>query len=112
MFGTRLRRSMTGRLRSERWKFGLVYSTTGSETDSAIAGMLLTGSAERAGFGAVRFHVEVESPDPAPVVRRILDEGDRLSPVLDDLSRAVAVERTATIRTVPALPPIAVKESA
>ena len=62
--------------------------------------MLLPDSDEPAGFRGVRYHVDVESPDPAPVVRRILDEGDRLSPVLDDLTRDLAIERTTTIRTV------------
>jgi hypothetical protein len=36
-FGMRLSRSITGRLRSERWKFGFVYRTTGIDTASAIA---------------------------------------------------------------------------
>ena len=104
--------AMTYRMRAARSGVTLTAVRVTVETDSAIAGMLLTDSAEPAGFGAVRFHVEVESPDPAPVVRRILDEGDRLSPVLDDLSRSVPVARTTTIRTVPATSSLAVRESA
>ena len=71
------------------------------ETESAIAGMLLPDSNEPAGFRAVRFHVEVESPVPAAVVMRILDEGDRLSPVLDVFTTGVAVQRSVSITTTP-----------
>jgi len=71
------------------------------ETDSAIAGMLLVDSHEPAGFRAVRYHVDVESPAPAADVMRVLDEGDRLSPVLDVFATAATVERSVSIVTTP-----------
>ena len=37
MFGTRARRAIAGRPRSDRWKFGFVYITTGHGTASATA---------------------------------------------------------------------------
>ena len=37
---------------------------------------------------AVRYHVDVESPAPAADVDAVLDEGDRLSPVLDVFTTA------------------------
>jgi uncharacterized OsmC-like protein len=58
------------------------------ETDSVIAGMLSTEGTDAAGFGGIRYHVEITSDAPHEQVRAIVDEADRLSPVLDVVSRA------------------------
>ena len=89
--------AMTYRLRAARRGVPLTAVRVVVETDSAVAGMLLSDSPEPAGFRAVRYHVEVDSPAPAADVLAVLDEGDGLSPVLDALIRPNAVERTVTI---------------
>lgn len=69
------------------------------EADSEIAGMLLVDVAAPAGFTGLRYHVEIESPAPHDEILRIIDEGDRLSPLLDVLTRSNAVQRTTAIRS-------------
>jgi uncharacterized OsmC-like protein len=91
--------AMSYRLRAERAGIELTSITVTVETDSAIAGMLLADAEVPPGFTDVRFHVEVDSDAPEHEVLALLDEGDRLSPVLDTISRAHVVARTATIRT-------------
>ena len=49
------------------------------------------------GFTAVRYHVEIESPAPSREVERVVELGDRLSPVLDMLTRRTPIERTVSI---------------
>ena len=61
--------------------------------------MLFDDSSAAPGYSEVRYHVEVESPDDPERVRAILDEGDRLSPLLDVLSRANTMHRTTDIRS-------------
>lgn len=68
------------------------------ETDSDVRGMLEPASGVAAGFTAVRYHVEVDSPAPTGTVRELVEIGDRLSPVLDMLERPQRVERTVSIR--------------
>lgn len=58
------------------------------ETDSAVAGMLSIDATEPAGFLAVRYHVEIGSDAPREDVVALVDEADRLSPMLDAVSRA------------------------
>ena len=66
------------------------------ETTSAIGGMLDPASAYPPGFIEIRYHVEIASPAPAGLVERLIDEGDRLSPVLDAIARANHVSRVET----------------
>ena len=87
--GQRLWRTRSGELTSVRVTV---------ESDSELAGMLFCDSSAPPGYTEVRYHVEVESPDDAERVVAILDEGDRLSPVLDVFSRASTVRRTTDIR--------------
>lgn len=68
------------------------------ETDSEIAGMLLCNTMSPPGYTEIRFHVDIESPAPRDDVLRAIDEGDRLSPLLDVLTRANSVQRTTSIR--------------
>jgi uncharacterized OsmC-like protein len=63
------------------------------ETESAIGGMLDPDSAFPPGFIEVRYRVEIDSPAPAGQIERLIEEGDRLSPVLDALTRANRVTR-------------------
>lgn len=89
--------AMSYRLRAARHGVPVTAVRVTVETDSAVAGMLLVDSPEPAGFRAVRFHVDIDSPAPVADVRRVLDEGDALSPVLDVVARGHAVTRTVTI---------------
>jgi uncharacterized OsmC-like protein len=68
------------------------------ETDSELAGMLVDGAAVPPGFTAVRYHVDIESPAPPERIEQLVELGDRLSPVLDMLTRANKIERTLSIR--------------
>jgi uncharacterized OsmC-like protein len=91
--------AMSYRLRAAKHGVALSSVRVTVETDVALAGMLQPESGERPGFRAIRYHVEVASTAPIDDVLRVLDEGDRLSPVLDELSKANAVERTVAVIT-------------
>jgi uncharacterized OsmC-like protein len=67
------------------------------ETDSEICGMLQCDAAVPPGFTEIRYHVELESPARVSDIERIVDLADRLSPVLDALTRANGVNRTVSI---------------
>ena len=67
------------------------------ETDSAIAGMLDRDAVEPAGFMQIRYLVEIASDAPREQVGAIVDEADRLSPVLDVVSGANRPIRSLTI---------------
>lgn len=92
--------AMSYRLRAERAGLGPFTVTVDVEADSQLAGMLLATSAAPPGFTGIRYHVEVECDAPHDDIRRVLDEGDRLSPMLDAIGRATTVTRSATIRPV------------
>jgi uncharacterized OsmC-like protein len=68
------------------------------EADSEIAGMLLCDTASPAGYTAIRYHVDIETPAPNADVLRVIDEADQLSPLLDVFTRANTVQRTTSIR--------------
>lgn len=86
-------------LRAARHGVELTSIEVTVETDSEVAGMLVTDSDSPAGYTAVRCHVEVASPADEHLVEEILDEGDLLSPMMDLFGRANPVTRTTTIRT-------------
>ena len=67
------------------------------ETDSELRGMMRCDPEVPPGFTEVRYHVELESRAPTSDVARIVDLADRLSPVLDALTRANRVRRTVSI---------------
>lgn len=69
------------------------------EADSELAGMLDPTASAPPGWTEFRYHVEIESPAPVVEVQHMLDEGDRLSPLLDALARTNRLRRTTSIRT-------------
>lgn len=77
--------AMSYRLRAARHGVGLDRIRVVVETDSAIAGMLRTDAEAPAGFTGIRYTVEIESDAPSERIEAIVDEADRLSPVLDAL---------------------------
>ena len=93
--------AMSYRLRAERAGLGPFSVTVDVETESDLAGMLLTTSSAPPGYAAVRYHVDVESAADQDDILRVLDDGDRLSPILDAIAHEVTVTRTTTIRPLP-----------
>jgi uncharacterized OsmC-like protein len=89
--------AMGYRLRAARHGIPIGSIRVEVETDSAIAGMLDPTSATPPGFLELRYRVEIDSPAPAADVERLIDEGDRLSPVLDAVGRANRVQRSVSI---------------
>lgn len=92
--------AMSYRLRAERAGIGPIDVTVTVEADSELAGMLDPAAASPAGFTGIRYLVDVECDAPADEIRRILDEADLLSPVLDAIRRPTDVTRSTTIRPV------------
>ncbi len=86
--------AMLYRMRAARAGVSVRSITVVIESDSAIAGMLDTGSPLPAGFTAIRCHVEIESDAARRLVEQIVDEADLLSPMLDVIGRATPVVRT------------------
>jgi uncharacterized OsmC-like protein len=71
-----------------------VRVTVVSESD--VRGLLGPGTDEPPGFGALEYHVEIDSASSADELTRLIDLGDLHSPVLDMLTRAHTVGRTVT----------------
>lgn len=92
--------AMGYRLRAAKHDVELTFIRVTVETDSELAGLLLPDAAAPPGYTEVRYHVEVESPAPADDVRRVIEEGDRLSPMLDVFTRTNTIHRTVSIRPV------------
>ena len=67
------------------------------ETDSELGGMLRCDASAPPGFTEIRYRVELESPAGTTELERIVDLADRLSPVLDALTRVNRVQRTVSI---------------
>jgi uncharacterized OsmC-like protein len=86
--------AMGYRLRAARHGVPVASIRVTVETDSAIGGMLDPESAFPPGFIEVRYRVEIDSAAAGPVAP-LIDEADRLSPVLDTLTRATRVTRLA-----------------
>jgi uncharacterized OsmC-like protein len=72
------------------------------ESESDVRGMLGSGGGEPPGFSGLRYHVEIDSPAPADELTRIVELGDRYSPVLDMLTTALTVERSVSFGPVAA----------
>lgn len=84
-------------MRAARHGIELDSVTVTVETEGTIAGMLLCDSTEPAGFRSISYHVEVASSSRHEDVMRIVDEGDRLSPLLDVLRRDHDLRRTVVV---------------
>lgn len=67
------------------------------ESESDVRGMLDPDADVPPGPIALRYHVEIDSPARPDELARLVDHADRLSPVLDMLTRAQHVERTVAI---------------
>ena len=92
--------AMSYRLRAERAGLGPVNVTVTVDADSVLAGMLDPTATAPPGFTGLRYAVDIECDAPPADVRRILDEGDRLSPILDAIRRPTSVVRSTTIRSI------------
>jgi len=90
--------AMSYRLRAAKHGVELDSVTVTVEADSEIAGMLSCSTVAPPGFTSVRYHVEIESSADDDEIERIVDEADRLSPILDVFTRRNHVERTVSIR--------------
>lgn len=90
--------AMSYRLRAARHGIELGSVRVTIEADSEIAGMLSCDASAPPGYTELRYHVDVESPASPDDVMRIIDEGDRLSPLLDVFTRANLAHRTTSIR--------------
>ena len=90
--------AMSYRLRAAKHGIEIAAIQVTVEADSELAGMLSCDAPAPPGYAEIRYHVEIESPAPADQVTRIIDEGDRLSPLLDVFTRTNTMRRTTTIR--------------
>jgi uncharacterized OsmC-like protein len=90
--------AMSYRLRAAKHGVELTSIRVTVEADSELAGMLSCDASAPPGYSEVRYHVEVESPAPPDDVRRVIDEGDQLSPLLDVFTRTTTMRRTTSIR--------------
>ena len=88
------------RLRAAKHGVELTSIRVTVDADSEVAGMLLCDTAAPPGYSELRYHVEIHSPAAPADVLRIIDEGDRLSPMLDVVARATTMRRTTSIRSV------------
>jgi uncharacterized OsmC-like protein len=93
--------AMGYRLRAAELGIELTDVRVTVETESELRGMLDPDACVPPGFTAIRYHVEIESPASEDKVERVVELGDRLSPVLDMLTRPHAVTRTVSIEQVP-----------
>lgn len=89
--------AMSYRLRAAKHGVELTSVRVTVAADSELAGMLLLDTPTPPGFTEIRYHVEIESPASPDDVLRIVDEGDRLSPLLDVCTRRNVVQRTVSI---------------
>lgn len=90
--------AMSYRLEAARRGVELAAVTVTVESDSNLAGMLSCASGVPPGYIEVRYHVEIDAGVSDDEIFRIVDEADRLSPILDVFVRANAVTRTLSIR--------------
>jgi uncharacterized OsmC-like protein len=67
------------------------------ETDSKLGGMLRCDAAVPPGFTEVRYRVALESPARPSDLEQFVELADRLSPVLDALTRVNRIQRTVSI---------------
>jgi uncharacterized OsmC-like protein len=89
--------AMGYQLRAAEYGIELTSVRVTVETDCELGGMLRCDAAVPPGFTEVRYRVEIESPAGTSDLERIVDLADRLSPVLDALTRMNRVQRTVSI---------------
>ena len=89
--------AMSYRLRAARHGIELGSIRITVEADSELAGMLSCDASAPPGYTEIRYHVEVESSAPTDQVMWIIEEGDRLSPLLDVVTRANVTRRSTSI---------------
>lgn len=92
--------AMGYRLRAAKHGVELTSIRVTVETDSDLRGLLFLDADPPPGFTEVRYHVEVESPAPMADVQRVIEEGDRHSPMLDVFARTNTICRTVSIESV------------
>ena len=92
--------AMGYRLRAARHGLAVNTIRVDVETDTALAGMLNPDSGFPPGFIEIRYRVEIDGPTSTQI-ERLIDEGDRLSPVLDAVTRANRVIRLPSNRSTP-----------
>jgi uncharacterized OsmC-like protein len=89
--------AMGYRLRAARRGVPVASIEVSVETDSDIAGLIDPSCDVAAGFTQVRYAVRIVSDAPSEEIDALVDEADRLSPMLDVVARAIDVRRTSTI---------------
>ena len=89
--------AMGYRLRAARHGMTVDTVRVEVETDAAVAGMLNPDSDFPPGFIEIRYRVEIDGPTPTRI-ERLVDDCDRLSPVLDAVTRANRVIRVVSSR--------------
>jgi uncharacterized OsmC-like protein len=89
--------AMCYRLRAARAGVHLRSIRVVVESDSAIEGMIDKGTSVPAGFTALRYHVEIECDAAPQLIEQIVDEAERLSPILDAVAHANSVVRSLQI---------------
>ena len=88
--------AMCYQLRAAELDIELTSVTVTVESDSDV-GALLNLRPESPGFTGLRYHVDIESPADPTAIAALVEEADRLSPVLADLTRPLTVGRTVSI---------------
>lgn len=84
--------AMGYRLRCARAGVPLPAVTVTVESEEVLAGLLDIDSAAPPGFTELRVRVELTGAAPRAQLRQLVAEADRLSPVLDVLTRGLIVE--------------------
>jgi len=76
-------------------KFGVPFDSVEVDVHADYNGAAIFGVDESTppGWGAVRYIVRIESTAPEADVLRVIEYADKLSPLLDDFSRALPVSR-------------------
>ena len=92
--------AMGYRLRAAELGVELTAVRVTVHAESELRGMLDPGADVPPGFTDLRYHVAIESSAPQPDVERVVELADRLSPVLDMLTRAHTIEHTVSIERV------------
>lgn len=85
--------TMGYRIRAARHGIAVDAIRVEIETDSEIEGMLAADSVFPPGYTEVRYRVAIDSPASDETVEQLIVEADRLSPLLDAVTRANRVVR-------------------
>lgn len=91
--------TMGYRLRAARRGIPLAGIRVEIETESMIEGLLDPDSEFPPGFTGIRYRVDIDSPASEQAVEQLIAEADRLSPLLDAVTRVNRVERLPSVST-------------